>query len=285
MALGCAVLWAGNALILRDLSARVTPAAINTIRCGAAGVAFLLLLPFHEAPTALADVPWVDWALLLSSVTIGIVVGDTLYLVSLREIGVSRAMPLSGSFPVATLFFERLLLGTPLEAEVLSGSVLVAAGVVLLARGRVHDPQAPMAGSLRLGLLCALAASLLWGFAVTLLKPALEHLTQIQANAVRMPLVSLLLYVVVVRRTPQRLTALGLRTWLLVSITGLLGMGLGAYLFLTAVTAIGPARAVTLTSVSPVFGLALAALFLRERVDRTVLLGAACCVAGVWAVI
>ena len=123
-----------------------------------------------------------------------LVIGDTLYLVALREIGVSRAMPLSGTFPLSTLLFERLLLGTPLLPSLLAGSLLVGVGVVLLAWGRAPTPtvSAPPARLLR-GILCALTASLLWGLAVTLLKPALVHLTMVQANAARMPVVALLL--------------------------------------------------------------------------------------------
>lgn len=285
LALGCAFLWAVNALVLRSLSASVSPAAMNAIRCGAAGLAFLVWLPFDQPLSSLAAVPLSAWGLLLLSLVTGIVVGDTLYLIALREIGVSRSMPLSGTFPLSTLLFEHLLLDTSLRPSLLIGSLLVVAGVVLLSRSRAPAPPQPAAAAcLRLGLACALLSAVLWGFAVTLLRPALDHMTQLQANAVRMPIVALLLYLAVVRPSGERLRGLRWRTWLLLGGSGLLGMGLGAYMFLTAVERLGPARAVTLTSASPVFGLALAVLFLRERVDALGLVGAACCLAGVWVV-
>lgn len=286
MALGCAFLWALNALVLRRLSSRASPAAMNGIRCGAAGVAFLVWLPFHQAPTGLAEVPLVEWGILAVSLLSGIIVGDTLYLVALREIGVARAMPLSGIFPLTTLLFERLLLQTPLQPGLLAGSALVATGVVLMTRGRVPtQEQGVTPGRLGLGVVCALAAALLWGFGVTLLKPALAHLTQVQANAVRMPLVALVLYVAVVRPSGERLGALSWQVWCWLAGTGLLGMGLGAYMFLTALDELGPTKLVTLTSASPLFGLVLAVVFLGERIDVRVLAGAACCVGGVWAVL
>ena len=126
---------------------------------------------------------------------------------------------------------------------------------------------------------------MLWGLAVTLLKPALAHLTIVQANALRMPVVALLLYLALVRPSGERLRSLSQRAWILLVGSGLLGMGLGAYMFLTALSLLGPAKAVTLTSASPVFGLALAVLFLKERVDARVLAGVACCLAGVWSVL
>lgn len=292
-ALGCALIWAINALILRTLAHGVAPATINAVRCGAAGIAFLVWLPFAAPLASLGLVPWTEWGLLLLSLTSGLVVGDTLYLVALREIGVSRAMPLSGTFPLSTLLFERLILGTPLEPSLLSGSLLVGVGVVLLAWGRTSKPASaharpeadtPPARLLR-GVLCALAASLLWGLAVTLLKPAVAHMTMVQANAARMPMVAMLLYVFVLRPAGQPFRGIPTRAWWLLIGSGLSGMGLGAWLFLTALSQIGPARAVTLTSASPVFGVLLAVVFLREKIDLRSLAGAGCCLAGVYAVL
>lgn len=285
-ALGCAAIWAVNALVLRNLAHQIPPATINAVRCGAAGVIFLLCLPLTDSLSSLVLVPWTEWGLLLLSLTAGLVIGDTLYLVSLREIGVSRAMPLSGTFPLSTLLFERLLLGTPLQPSLLLGCLLVGLGVVLLALDRTPTTT-PSAAPTRLlrGVLCALAASLLWGLAVTLLKPALTHLTMVQANAARMPMVAVLLYLFVMRPTGQSVRQLSRRDWILLIGSGVSGMGLGAFMFLTALSQIGPAKAVTLTSVSPVFGVVLAVLFLHEKVGPRALAGAACCLAGVYAVL
>ena len=276
LALGCAFIWAVNALMLKTLSAEVSPAAMNAARCGVAGAAFLVWLPFDAPLATLAVVPLADWGLLLASLVIGIVVGDTLYLIALRDIGVSRSMPLSGTFPLSTLLFEHLLLRTPLRPTLLAGAVLVCLGIVLLSRGRAPGPLSP--ARLRRGVVLSVAASMLWGLAVTLLKPALAHLTIVQANALRMPVVALLLYLALVRPSGERLRSLSRRAWVILIASGLLGMGLGAYMFLTALSLLGPAKAVTLTSASPVFGLALAVLFLKERVDARVL-------AGVWSVL
>lgn len=286
LALGCALLWAVNALMLKTLSAEVSPAAMNAARCGVAGAAFLVWLPFDAPLVTLAAVPLADWGLLLASLVIGIVVGDTLYLIALRDIGVSRSMPLSGTFPLSTLLCEHLLLRTPLRPTLLAGAVLVCAGIVLLSRGRTPGPQSSAAPArLRRGVVLSVSASMLWGLAVTLLKPALAHLTIVQANALRMPVVALLLYLALVRPSGERLRSLSQRAWIVLVGSGLLGMGLGAYMFLTALSRLGPAKAVTLTSASPVFGLALAVLFLKERVDARVLAGVACCLAGVWSVL
>ena len=68
---------------------------MNCIRCGVAGLMLWIAVPFVSPPIAnLALVPWQDWALLFVGCALGIALGATLYLSSIREIGVSRPMAL-----------------------------------------------------------------------------------------------------------------------------------------------------------------------------------------------
>ena len=139
-ALGCAFLWALNGLVLRSQVGAMSPAAMNAWRCMAGGLPFLLLLPFDQPLVAFAALPWQDWALLFGSLVAGPTIGATLYITSLRELGAARAMPLTGTYPLATLLFEYLLLGTPPTGEVLAGTALVVVGIVLLSRQQRTDP-------------------------------------------------------------------------------------------------------------------------------------------------
>ena len=68
-----------------------------------------------------------------------------------------------------------------------------------------------------------------------------------------------------------------------VSATGILGMGLGGFLFVYAITKIDPAKVVTITSSSPLFGMLFAAIFLKERITKRIGLGIVLCLAGVYA--
>jgi len=300
-ALGCAVLWAINALLLRAQADRIPPATMNATRCAVAGVLFLLLLPFDPHGGGGWRASAAELAALGGSVAVGIGVGDTLYLIALKEIGIARAMALSGVFPLTTLAWEAVLLARPPEASLAGGAVLVAAGVVLLARepdqarpagwragaGRGLEQIAPLAPArLGLGVALSLIAAAFWGLSSVLLKPGIAHLTLIQANAVRMPLVALLL--LAFRILPSRtegLRAFDRRSFLVVAATGLLGMGLGAYLFVYAIGHTAVTKAVTLTSTAPVFGLLIGAATGRERLTARLLLGMACCTGGVWAVL
>lgn len=273
--------------MLRTQIARLSPAAMNTLRCGVAGLLFWILLPFDAPLSGMLAVPGRDWLLLLCSLVTAIVIGDTLYLMALKEIGLSRTMPLSATYPLTTLAFEYLLLSRPIAADLAAGAALVVFGIICLAareRESDTDSHAPM-GRVRLGVFLAIAASVMWGLGTAILKPAITHLTVVQTNAIRMPAVAILLYVTRVWPSGERLRRIDTRTLVIVGATGILGMGLGSHWFLGAIKTIGAARTVTLTSVYPVFGLIMAVVFLKERVTPRVLLGAASCLAGVWLVL
>ena len=275
----CALVWALNGLILRTQSTKVPPALLNTIRCSVAAVFFWVLIPFDSGGLDFSEVTTREWLLLVSAMFIGIVVGDLLYLVSIREIGVSRTLALVGVYPLTTLLFEQLLLDVPLKPSFAFGSVLVASGVVCLSSRVNVDAES---GRVRLGVVVAIVAAFLWGLSTVLLAPAIVHMTPIQANAIRMPAVAVVFYFLWrLTRGPSRTGLMDRRTLMIVGLTGLLGMGIASIFYLYAIQQVGAAKTATLSAATPVFGLVMAVVFLKEKVTVRLALGVALCVGGV----
>ena len=247
-----------------------------------------IAVPFVSPPIAdMALVPWQDWALLFIGCALGIALGDTLYLGGIKEIGISRTMALTGTFPLTTLLWESALLGEPMTQALMLGSVLVVVGVALLSGlGAKEEDAIAQNMRLRHGIFLALAASVLWGLSSTLLKPATSHLDTTHANAVRMPLIALLVYGFrILPSGNESLRGISWRSFVIIGLTGGLGMGLGANLFLYAITQSSVSKVVILTSISPVFGMIMAVVFLKEKVTWQVGGGMGLCLAGVWVVI
>ena len=284
VALGATLVWASTSLVLRILSQNLPAALITAIRCGVSGPFFWMLLPFGPPLSTLIDVPIGEWGLLIGSVVIGIVIGDQLYLHALKEIGVSRTMALVGTLPITTLIWEQLLLDVPITGTFIFGCVLAASGVVAIAHQshQSRDSRRERPARLKRGIVYALSTALLWGLSTTMLKPAMANLTNVQANSIRMPLVALALFGIWrLNQGRGNLRDIGWRTFALIALTGLVGMGVGSYLYIEAVLFIGPAKTATLSSVTPVISLILAAIFLKERFTARLLIGVALCVAGV----
>ena len=288
LALSCAFVWALNGLILRSQSQKISPATMNMTRCGVGGCCFWMLLPFGDPLSNLGQVALQEWLLLGSSVVIGVVIGDTLYLSALREIGVARTMPLVGTYPLTTLFFEWLLLRHPAGFNLLLGTCLVVAGVILISTspGQRTPSGKGSPGQLKLGVILALAAAVLWGLSTVLLKPALTHISAVHASAIRMPMVALLLFLTkVLPDRKESLRGIDLRTFLVVASTGVLGMFIGSLMYLVALKHASAGKVVTLTSFSPVFAVIMAAIFLQEKLNTRILLGMGLCTGGVLMVV
>ena len=281
----CALIWAINSLIVKTQSHKVPPAMMNALRCGVAGALFWILLPFGPPLSTYGAVTGTEWLLLLGGLTIGVVVGDTLFLASIKEMGVSRSMPLAGTHPLTTMFFEWAFLSNPFSPTFLLGSCCVVLGVVFLS-GRAEEPREGAEVRVRLGVTLALFAAALWGVSTVMLKPAIAHMTVVQANSVRMPAVALLLFATRAWTGPaMRLRDLDRRTLLIVAFSGAFGMGLGSMLFLKSIELVGPAKTATLAATSPVFAVVMAVAFLKERLTLRLAAGGLFCLAGVYLVL
>src|SRR3954451_19057398 len=101
-ALACAVLWAGSTVAMRSQTGRVPALAINAFRTGFAALAFGLVLLALGRLGELAGGPPAALGGLLGSVVVGMALGDSLHIRAMHAIGVSRAMPISSSYPLVT---------------------------------------------------------------------------------------------------------------------------------------------------------------------------------------
>src|SRR5439155_1479626 len=191
---------------------------------------------------------------------------------STQRLGLGRAMTISMSYPVVAASLAALLLGERLTAPIVVGGLLTLAGVVLIVMARVELPGEPRPWR---GVVDALLAAVAWGVSVVALRVPLDEIDPVSAQAVRLPVGALLLWV-----TP----------WALRGLPGLLRGGwplFGRLLALAALTAVssvmygasvkyaGVAVAAVLSSTAPLFAVPLGIVFLGERLPLLAMIAAA----------
>ena len=284
-ALSCAFVWAGSNLVLQTQSQRIPFLLMNVTRCATGTLLFWVMLPFDGPLTVFLQVPAHEWAAVFGSMLVGLCIGDTIFILAIKEIGASHASAVGSIQPLTTLFFEWFLLGTSVSWTLFVGSCFVVLGVICLSRGpKRHSNDSSMSqagGRFAVGIPLALLTALLWGLSTVLLKTGLNSLTPIQVNSVRLPLVAIILYTTWALGGKKSGT-LSKPSLLLIAGTGLFSMGLGALLYLIALAKIGPSVTSALISTSPVFSLIMALVFLNEKISLRLALGVGLCVAGVW---
>ncbi len=138
--------WALYTLVVRSLTGSYPP-------IGIAGVVYItgtltLAAAFPDALGAAGRLNAGDWAWLVLMATAGTVVPNVLWLVSLRQLSVSRTTAFMYLIPVSASLWTLAVLGRAPEAIALPGGLLVIAGVALTqrdraARGRAVTPALP----------------------------------------------------------------------------------------------------------------------------------------------
>jgi uncharacterized membrane protein len=263
---------------VRSQTARLSAVTINVWRSGTAGLLSVLGVLALQ-PSALREgVPLAAVAFLGLSVLVAPGLGDTLYFASLRLIGVARAMPLSGTNPLFTALMAVATLGEVVTPRLALGMALVFASIYLIAGGRLARVSP---GDARRGAALALAASFLWACGTVLVRPAVEQIEPLVANAIRLPMTALIIAFYgwqtggltgraeLTRRSIATLLAVGAIT------------AFSTIFFLSAVQHAGAARTATLTATAPIFGAPLAILIYREPLTARLVAGILVSVAGI----
>jgi DME family drug/metabolite transporter len=283
-AIACAVLWATSSTLLKSQTGKVSIVWLNALRTMPALAIYWALLLATGRIGDLAALPLRAWAFLICSSVVGLVIGDLLYLQSMKLIGLSRAMPLSTTYPFFTMLLAWLFLREPLDWTIAAGAVLIALGAYLLAvSGSTATEVIQRSSKANLaGIALAFVAAICWSCSTVMLRVGLEQADAIIANAVRMLVLVIVLLVIIVQQGELgSVRGYSLRTWSVTFLAGLVGTGLGTYAFANAIRLAGAAKTSILTAAMPLFGVPLS-LLLGEKPSSRTLLGTALTVAGVW---
>ncbi len=274
--LGAALCWTATAALLKIATVKTQPLLANATRVAAGTVGSLALVFLLNRVDELFKPDLVAFSLAVLAGILGVVLGDSLYIYALKLAGVSRAVPVANTYPLFTTLLAFIFLGEAVSPLIVAGALTVVAGLWLISP-RVEEPL-NHAGS-RKGFLVALSCAPIWGAGITLLGYALNFYSFVALNAVRLPLITLILFLASYARGFSILT-LDRRTALLLALTGILGLTIGNIAFLLGIEEIGVARAVPLSSTSPLFA-TIIGLFLGEKVTAKIFLSAALIVLGI----
>jgi drug/metabolite transporter, DME family len=285
-AIGAAFCWAVAPLLYRQALFKAKPIAANIVRCSTNAAVMLIALFALGKWGALASLPLNVMLIVIVSGIIGLGIGDTLYLYGLKTVGVSRAVPLSATYPLFTLIWATLLLGEPVTITAIAGAVVILAGIWLLSREKTDDKAK---GKLVLtGLLASLATAVIWSVSLSLMDIVVKmpEVGTLDANYAMITLriasiagFLLLLSPLLERERSflkvSRNTAIGL------CVGGLIANAFGWLLMNYSFTATVSTQAVPISSITPLFSASAGFLLFREKATVSRVFGAIVVVVGV----
>ncbi|HTE17918.1 MAG TPA: DMT family transporter [Armatimonadota bacterium] len=265
-----AALWGGSFIFIRIAVPVLGPVGVAAARVLIAGAALLL----YAAATGARLELRARWGQYL---VIGVLNSAVPFvLIGAAEVHLSASMAaiLNATSPLFGALLAALFLGEPLTGRKTAGMVVAVAGVVVLVG---WTPLAPGAGPL-LGIAGSLLAAAFYGLAGVYTKARVKDAPPLGMAVGSQLAAGLLLAPLLPFAPPAAVPSAAVL--LCVLALALLSTALAYLLYFRLVVEVGPARALTVTFLVPVFGVLWGALFLREPLTLSKLLACAVILGG-----
>jgi len=283
-ALGTALFWAVGDLLLKPLSTRLHPLVLNLLRSACGALFFVAVVGATGGFDVLLRVPVQSAIIATAGTFAAVAVGDSLFVLSLRHIDISRASPIAScGFPLVTIAVGYFALHEHIAGVTLIGLLLVLAGIYLtvfhtgplLIKLSFSHPQE------RRGLLLLVLTIIVWGLSVVFVKLGVAGLETSVANLLRFSGTAVLLTPLVLTNRASLRVNWRWQDISLAGLSGVFGLGIASIFFLFALNQIGAAMTSVLSSTTPLFLVPMAVVFFKERVTPRLLVGVCLSVLGI----
>jgi len=287
-ALGAAVSWAVAPILYKKALSGVKPVSANIVRCATNAAVLALVLVASGLTGILVRLPLTVLAVVVVSGVVGLGLGDTLYMIGLKSIGVARAVPLASSYPLFSLLWAVLLLGEVVTAAAVGGTIVILLGIWFLSREKV-ERATHVHGKFELtGVAVSLLTAVAWSVSITMMDFAVTMpgiVNGLDANyaVVTVRIAGMALVMLALAPLLDRghgFLKLGWRAVVLLCIGGLVANGLGWLLMNYSFLNIAESQAVPISSTTPLFSAIAGFAFFREKMARNNIMGAVLVVVG-----
>ena len=286
-ALGAALSWTVSALLYKKALSQTKPVSANIVRLTLTSVVLLVFMVAAGLIGVLAKLPMNVVVLAGASGVIGLGLGDTLYMVSLKMIGVARAVPVTCTYPLFNLVWVALFTGESITWSAALGAVVIVLGVWLLSLEQKGEELSLQRKVLGKGLALALATALLWSVSIAMMGIAVTETPNLNdafaINAVRVFTIAVC-FAVAAPLVDKNLGFLKMRkrTVITLIVGGIVALGLGWFLLNYSFLGTPQSQAVPISSATPLFSTIAGVLLLHEKVNAKIAMGSIMVVAGIF---
>ena len=288
-ALGTAVLWTVSAVLYKKAMLDAKPISANIVRCVCTGAILIVFLTIIGEVGLLISVPLEAAILAGVSGIIGLGFADTVYMKSLKTIGVARAVSITCTYPLFSILLAVFFQKEAITFPVILGAVVIAVGTWLLSQeGEIGLDELHKKDFAR-GVASALVAAVIWAVSITLMNMAvllpekgnLDRAFAVNTVRILAAAIALLSSAPITDRDLHFLK-LRRRTALAVDSGGVVALALGWFLLAASFLYIPESQAVPISSTSPLFAVLAGMTFLREAITRRIVGGSALIIIGVF---
>lgn len=256
--LAASMMWSLNPAIISKYRSYITPLVFTAMR---AVIAATFLGPaVLSRGIDLTDMSIYGIAIALVSAIIGPGIGDASYTRAIQLVGGSMAVIVSYTYIFVAEVLAAYTMGENLRLGVVSGSIVAFIGILVATIQNMGNSRISPKG-----IVYAAMASLSWGAATVMVKLALTYLDTTTLTFIRLVTIAaaFLPLGMTLEGLPRREVVGPLLT--AASLTGVLGWGVGMYLFIYSIDTIGVSATVVATALTPVLSQLSTKILARER--------------------
>ncbi len=200
--------------------------------------------------------------------------GDLLYLASLNEIGVSRAVPVSSTYPLFVALWAFLVYNRNPTPLLIAGTVVIIIAIKLISEnGESRESKK--------GIMLAILAAVCWSVSIAILEYLTLYLPSEAVAGFRFAIASLL----VVGIASKKGFVFNRHSAIWIGIGGMIVLVVSNYAFVEAIRLAGSAKVAPISSTYPVISAFFASTILREKLTVKIIAGTLLSFLGVLMVI
>jgi drug/metabolite transporter (DMT)-like permease len=176
-ALCASILWSITVTLIKPISNNISPFLINPIKNSIGFVLFFILFMLTDIPFWYDSLYNYEYAIILFSGTLGMFLGDTIFIYALNKIGANRVAIVDAFSPVIIFSYSILLLpNQTLNIIQIIGFMITIIGLLILTyENDYEDIDYRMK---QFGILLVLGAMMCTGFGVVYLKTVLNRINE-----------------------------------------------------------------------------------------------------------
>lgn len=264
------LIWGASFLFMRIAAPEFGAIALVEIRVAVAAVFLIAVLSLRGGMGGLrgAATPMTVVGVLSSALPFVLFAYATLFITAGTAAVLNASAPLFGALVAYAWLHDKLTVPRVVGLAVGFG------GVLLLA----WDKIAFNGGGATLAILAGLGASLSYGVGVNYTKKKLGHVPPLAAAAGSQIAATLLLLPLAVATWPS--AAPSLKSWLAVIALGVFCTGVAYIFYFRLIAHVGPAKAIAVTYLVPLFGMLWGLVFLHEAITVSMLVACAVILLG-----
>lgn len=277
----CAVTWSVSVILFKIASEEVHPVIINLCKNW---LGTLLMIPtvLVFSPFSFSDIAAQDLGILIVSGILGIGIADALVLKSLDSIGASKIAIVECSYSPFVILIAILHLGETLKTEQIFGIVLVLSAILVISYRRKSVTSAPTSSTR--GVVFGVLGILSMAAGITIIKPIFARVDLLPIVLIRLLAGSIASFGVVaiagipLRQAKQFFT---IKKKLPFYFSCVLSTYVSMLFWVAGFKYNDVSIASVLNQTSTIFTVVFAALFLKEKITKKVVLAAAMAITGV----